>query len=411
MPCSGMEIKEFYAQSLNVVDPWRVVEVAILEEKGAVEVRVECREKVFWVDPDTGERATIHDWRERRWRHLDTCEFETWLVAEAPRVKLSSGKVVTVKVPWAENLGRFTMGMERRLIQILAQCPSVSSAARLAGITRDQAEGVMRRAVQRGLERREQCPLELVGIDEKAIRRHHRYATVLSDLISGEVVEVCKGRTKEATCQMLGELPRTATASIEAVAMDMWPAYISAVEETLPEAAIVFDRFHIKKYLNDAVDKVRRQEHAELSGNGNMLLKGTKYQWLKDHDDFRVKGAAEFLKLLAHSLKTGTAWSFKDLFEHFWTYRSRACAMRFFYDWIDTVNDSGLKPMMKVADTLLKHMAGIMNYITFPITNASAEGLNSIIQGLRTAARGLPNFENFRARILFHLGGLNMDPA
>jgi transposase len=342
---------------------------------------------------------------------LDTCEFETWVVAEVPRIKLSSGKVITVNVPWAENLGRFTMAMEGYLIEVLSRCPSVSAAARLAGITRDQAEGVMRRAVQRGLARRETTPLELVGIDEKAIRRHHRYATVLSDLITGEVIEVCQGRTKEATCQMLRELSEEATATIEAVAMDMWPAYISAIEEMLPEAAIVFDRFHIKKYLNDAVDTVRRQEHGELSAAGNTVLKGTKYQWLKDYDDFRVKGAAEFRQLLKQSLKTGQAWSFKDLFEHFWTYRSRACAMRFFYDWIDTVNESGLKPMMKVADTLLKHMAGIMNYITFPITNASAEGLNSIIQGLRTAARGLPNFENFRARILFHLGGLNMKPA
>ncbi len=85
--------------------------------------------------------------------------------------------------------------------------------------------------------------------------------------------------------------------------------------------------------------------------------------------------------------------------------------MKFFYSWVDTVNESALKPMMAVAQTLLNHMAGIMNYITYPITNASAEGINSMIQGLRTAARGLPVFEAFRARILFHLGGLSMNPA
>ena len=85
--------------------------------------------------------------------------------------------------------------------------------------------------------------------------------------------------------------------------------------------------------------------------------------------------------------------------------------MRFFYDWIDSAQESGLAPMIKVAGTLLSHLTGLMNYITFPITNASAEGMNSIIQSLRTAARGLPNFKNFRARILFHLGALDMDPA
>jgi transposase len=405
-----MEIKEFYAQSLNLMPPWKVAEVAILEEQRMVEVRIECCEKVAWIDPESEQRATIHGWRERRWRHLDTCEFETWVVAEVPRVKLSSGKVITVQVPWAEALDRFTQAMERRIVQILQLCPAVTRAARVAGISRDQAEGVMQRAVERGLMRREHTPLELVGIDEKALRKGHRYATILTDLVSGHVIEVCKDRTKEGACEILRSLPASATKSIEAVAMDMWPAYIAAVEEQLPEAAIVFDRFHVKKYLNDGVDKVRRQEHRELSAAGNLLLKGTKYQWLKTHEDMRRKSALEFRKLLVEKLQTGTAWSLRELFDHFWSYRSTSCAMRFFYNWIDSVNDSGLKPMIKAAQTLQNHLGGLLNYITFPISNASAEGINSIIQGLKTAARGLPKFESFRARILFHLGGLSMEP-
>jgi transposase len=406
-----VEIKEFYAESLNVRPPWEVVEIAIIEEKRTVEVRVECSEKVAWSDPDTGQQATIHGWRERRWRHLDTCEFETWIVARVPRIKLSSGEIVTVKVPWAESLGRFTIAMERRIIHILQECPSVTRAARLAGITRDQAEGVMRRAVERGIDRREQTPLELVGIDEKAIRKGHRYASVLCDLVEGNVIEVVEGRTKEAASKMLSSLPESVSETIEAVTMDMWPAYIGAVETELPDATIVFDRFHIKQYLNKGVDLVRRQEHRQLSAVGLTLLTGTKYQWLRTHEDMRLKSEVEFRELLVHNLQTGTAWGLKEMFDHFWTYKSTAWAMRFFYNWIDTVTESGLKPMMKVAETLRKHMAGILNYIAYPITNASAEGINSLIQGLRTAARGLPVFENFRARILFHLGGLNLDPA
>jgi transposase len=406
-----VEIKEFYAQSLNVSPPWRVVEVAILEDKRSVEVRVECSERVVWVDPDTGERAAIHGWRERRWRHLNTCEFETWVVAEVPRVKLSSGEVITAKVPWAERFGRFTCTMETFLIDALRNCPSVFRAASLAGISRDQAEGVMQRAVARGLTRREQADLELVGIDEKAFRKGHRYATVLTDLIKERVVDVIEGRSEESTCNLLQSLPGSSASTIQAVAMDMWPAYINAVEELLPDAAIVFDRFHIKKHLNEAVDLIRRQEHRQLSAEGDSVLTGTKYQWLRNHDDMRRKGALEFRDLLTQKLQTGEAWSIKELFDHFWSYTSRSCAMRFFYHWIDTANESGLKPLIKVAGTLLRHMAGIMNYISFPITNASSEGMNSQIQHLRFAARGLPKFANFRARILFHLGGLDMEPA
>jgi transposase len=188
-----MEIKELYAQSLNLRQPWKVTEVAIVEEKRIVEVRLQCNPRVIWTDPDSNERATVHGWRTRRWHHLDTCDFETWIVAKVPRIKLASGKIVTAKVPWAESLGRFTIAMERRIIYILEQCPAVARAARVAGISPDQADGVLQRAVSRGLDRREQTPLELVGIDEKAIRKGHHYATILSDMTEGTVVEVVEG--------------------------------------------------------------------------------------------------------------------------------------------------------------------------------------------------------------------------
>lgn len=406
-----MEIKEFYAKSLGIQPPWRVSEVAIIPETSTVEVRVDCDEDTLQGDPETGQRATIHGWRERRWRHLDTCEFETWVIAKVPRLKLSSGKVVNARVPWAEDYGRFTDAMERRLILVLKLCPVVTRAAAIARISRYEAEGVMSRAVKRGLDRRVLEDLQLLGIDEKAIGKGHQYGTILIDLVRECVIDVGQERTKETAAALLAALPEESTKTVEAVAMDMWPAYIHAVEEALPEAAIVFDRFHVKKCLNQAVDLVRRQENRQLSAAGNMVLKGTKYQWLKTHEDMRTKAAVEFRDLLVQNLQTGTAWGLKELFDHFWSYKSRSCAMRFFESWVESVKDSGLMPLIKASETLKRHFVGIINYITFPISNASSEGMNSIIQSLRTVARGLPNFHRFRARILFHLGKLEMDPA
>lgn len=411
VPSCPMEIKEFYAQSLGIQPPWRVSEVAIIPETRTVEVRVACDEGIVWGDPDTGQRATIHGWRERRWRHLDTCDFETWVIAKVPRLKLSSGEVINARVPWAEDYNRFTDAMERRLILVLKLCPVVTRAAAIARISRYEAEGVMHRAVKRGLDRRVLEDLQLLGIDEKAIGKGHQYGTILIDLVRECVIDVGQERTKETAVALLAALPEESTKTVEAVAMDMWPAYIHAVEEALPDAAIVFDRFHVKKCLNQAVDLVRRQENRQLSAAGNLVLKGTKYQWLKTHEDMRTKAAVEFRDLLVQNLQTGTAWGLKELFDHFWSYKSRSCAMRFFDSWVESVKDSGLMPLIKASETLKRHFVGIINYITFPISNASSEGMNSIIQSLRTAARGLPNFQRFRARILFHLGKLEMDPA
>lgn len=406
-----LSLKEFYAQSLDLKAPWRVVDVKIDGEARQVRIRVECARGEVWGDPETSERAEIKDWEERTWRHLDTCQFETIITARVPRLLLKSGRTLTAGVPWAAPRGRFTLSFEAHVIALLQQCRTVRGAARLARITEDAADGVMRRAVERGLMRRELEPPLILGFDEKAIRRGHRYATILTDMEKGSVIDLVEGRTKEAALHLLDLLPEGGSGTVQAVAMDMWPAYIAAVEQSLPEAAIVFDRFHIKKHLNEAVDKIRRQEHRRLSAAGNLTLTGTKYLWLRRPEDLCREAAAEFRSLLIQDLQTGTAWALKENFDRFWRYTSQAWALKFLWDWVETARATELAPMAKAADLIDKHAEGILNYLMHPITNAAAEGINSIIQSLKHAARGLPKFKTFRIRVLFFLGKLDLAPA
>ena len=406
-----LSLKEFYGQSLELKAPWKVSDVVIDGEARQVRIRVECEAGVVWGDPETNERAEIKDWEERTWRHLDTCQYETIISARVPRLRLKNGRTVMVSVPWASPRGRFTLSFEAHVIALLQQCRTVRGAARMARITEDAADGVMRRAVERGLLRRQLEPPSLLGFDEKAIRKGHRYATILTDVGNGCVIDLVEERTTQAALQLLGQLPEGSTSSIQAVAMDMWPAYIGAVEEALPEAAIVFDKFHIKKHLNEAVDKIRRQEHRQLSAAGNLTLTGTKYLWLRRHEDLRQRAAAQFRSLLVQDLQTGTAWALKENFDRFWKYTSLAWAMKFLWDWVETARTTQLTPLAKVADMIDKHAKGILNYLMHPITNAAAEGINSVIQSIKHAARGLPRFESFRIRVLFFLGKLDLKPA
>jgi len=408
---SLLNIKEFYGQSLGVKTPWKVTEVSIDSGSRQVRVRVECARGVPWADPETRERAAIKDWQERTWRHLDTCEYETVISASVPRIILSDGRTMMVSVPWAEAGGRFTRSFEGHVIELLTQCRTVKGTARLAGITEDAVDGVLKRAVERGLSRRAAAELKNIGLDEKAIRKGHRYATILTDLDSGAVIDVAEDRTREATVKLLTALPERSLAGIEAVAMDMWPAFIGAVGELLPEASIVFDRFHIKKHLNEAVDRVRKSENRELGAAGSDVLKKTRYEWLRNHEDLRLQSEAEFRELLAQDLKTGAAWTLKENFDRLWGYASMAWAVKFLWNWTEAARGSGLAPMAKAADMVDKHAEGILNFLWHPITNAAAEGINSIIQSLKHAARGLPNFESFRSRILFFLGRLDLSPA
>lgn len=406
-----MEIHQFYAQSIGVRAPWKVTNVKINAEKNQVEVRVECKRTTNWVDPESKERAHVHGWVEREWRHLDTCEYETVIQAQVPRLKLKSGKTIQAVVPWAEPGGRFTKRMESRIIEAIESCKTTVGAARLMRVSSDQIDGVMKRAVQRGLMRRRPSFMTRVGLDEKALRKHHHYATILTDIDDSKIYEVVEGRTKTAATQLLTDLPEDIRESIEAVAMDMWKGYITAVQETLPNADIVFDKFHVAQHLHKALDRVRIQENRELRAEGNDILKGTKYFWFRTYADKRSKAAVEFRKYLNADLRTGVAWSLKESFKRFWDYKSWSAAIRFVDAWIGSIYDSGLKPLERVAQMVDEHIVGLLNHLIHPITNAAAEGLNASIQGLRTAARGLPKFETFRIRILFHLGKLQLQPA
>lgn len=405
-----LTLEHFYAQSLGLEAPWSVTGVVIDGERKEVNIRVECAAGEAWTDPETGQRAQIKDWQERTWRHLDTCEYQTIITARVPRVVLGDGRTMTVRVPWAEPGGRFTKRFESRVIALLQQCRTVRGAARLARITDDQAEGIMQRAVTRGLLRRRDQPLAYLGLDEKAIAKGHRYATILNDLEGSRVIDVVPERTQEAAA-LLRQLPVEQRKTITAVAMDMWPAYISAVEEVMPQADVVFDRFHVKKHLSEAVDRVRRREHRELSAAGNLILKGSKYLWLKTHEDMRLKASREFRALLVQDLQTATAWALRENFDHFWSFRQWSRACRFMHHWMETAFASGLKPLTKAAEMIGRHAEGILNFIFHRITNAASEGINSTIQNLKHAARGLPVFKTFRTRVLFFLGKLELNPA
>ena len=406
-----LSFNELYAQSLGITAPWKVARVQIKGELKEVHVHVECPRGEVWVNPKTQQRAPIKDWVERTWRHLDTLEYTTIVYAKVPRVQLSKFKSEMVAVPWAEPGGRFTRRFESRLIDSLLQCQTVSGAATLARVTPDQMDGVMVRAVNRGMQRRRLEPIRAVGLDEKAYRKGHCYLTVLTDLAGNRVLEVMPERTTEATQIILNTLPPKCRRSIQAVALDMWQPYQEAVAAVLPEASLVFDRFHVSKHLNEAVDKVRRKEHRELSAAGDHTLTRSKYLWLKSRLDLRTQQGIDFRRLLNEDLDTGSAWSLKENFRHFWGYRSWTSAYRFLDNWISAARDSQLKPMQRVADLLDKHAEGLLNYIHHPITNAASESQNSRIQGLKTAARGLPKFESLRSRILFFLGKLSLHPA
>ena len=193
--------------------------------------------------------------------------------------------------------------------------------------------------------------------------------------------------------------------------MDMWPAYMSASRQCVPQADIVHDRFHVSKYLGEAVDAVRRQEHRKLSQAGASPLAGSKWSWLTKYPDGRSSEAVAFRALNQRNLKTSRAWRIKENFSRFWSYSYKGAAKRFFDAWSNNAIRSRLEPVKKVVKMLKRHEEGLLNFSQHRISNACAEGFNSAIQLIKANARGFRNFINYRARILFHCGKLDLQMA
>jgi len=406
------DLKAHYGQLLGLESPWEVSSVDLKMEEKRVEIalthlrgeRVRC--------PECGEECSVHDHSpERTWRHLDTMQFETRLRARVPRSDCPECGVKIVEVPWAGKHGRFTLMFEAFAIAVLRSASNVEAACELLGIHWSTADAIMKRAVERGLERRGDEPIRRIGIDEKSFRSGHRYVSLLNDLEGGRVIEVVEGRDQLGASRLFEALTDSQRERVEAIALDMWRPFINASREKCPGADLIHDRFHISKHLTEAVDQVRRAEAKQLRGEGDDRLVGTRWNWLRNEESISDEAWPAFEALKASELKTGRAWSIKECFRWFWEpHLSREEAEEYFAQWYAWAIRSRLEPIKKKARMLKRHLSELLNWCGHHITNAVSEGINSRIQSIKSAARGFRYFENYRTRILFFCGGLDLSP-
>jgi transposase len=408
-----MRDTELYRHLLGIEAPWTVGEVELSVEESRVDVFVVHADGIRWPCPECGADLALYDHSaERVWRHLDSCQFKTFLHARPPRVNCPTHGVRQVKLPWAETKSRFTAMFERLAIDVLRET-DVTGALRILRLSWDEAWHIMERAVARGLGRKGNRVPVHAGVDEKAAAKGHRYLTLVSDLKEGRIEYIGDGRKKESLDQYFAGLKDEQRARIEAMALDMWEPFILSCQAHLPEAKskMVFDRFHIMQHMGDAVDEVRKEEHRTLLKEGNDSLTGTKYLWLYRDEHLPERHRSRFEELKGSQLKTARAWAIKESLAVFWDQETPEGGARFFKRWFYWATHSRLAAVVKVARMLKRHLQNVLTYFVHRITNAVTEGLNSKIQTIKKMAYGFRNPENFKTAIFFHCGGLNLYPA
>jgi len=397
---SKVKDTELYAALLGLGPPWRIREVGLDLAADRVDVWIEEAAGAKWGCPECGQTVPLYDHaEEREWRHLDTCHCQTYLHARLPRVQCPEHGVRQVAARWAGPGSSFTVRMESRLIDTL-------------GTSWDEAWGIVEKAVARGLARKERRIPPYLCVDEKAFAKRHRYETVICDAERGAVEYVVEDRRQESLEAYYRQFTPQELAQVRAVAMDMWDPYVAATQAWVPgaDAKIVFDKFHVLRIVNEAVDKVRRQEHKVLKGGGDERLKGTKHLWLANEENVPEWRRAEFEAVKGENLKTGRAWAIKEALRPFWTYRYPQRAADYFRRWYFWATHSRLSAVVSAAKTLQAHLPNILTYFRHRLTNATAEGLNRKIQMVKEMACGFRNREHYKTAIYFHCGGLDLYP-
>lgn len=407
-----MEDTELYTMLLGIKPPWRVTKVRVNMPAERIDV---------WVEEAPGTKCPcvtckrpppVYDHTaEQVWRHLDTCQCQTYVHARLPRTTCPVDGVKQILAPWATPRSQFTVQFERQVIDTLKEC-DVTGVTRLTRTSWDEAGEVQARAVVRGLARKTKRVPARIGIDEKARGKGQHYESLVCDLETGTVEYVVDDRTQASLESYYRQFTPEELATVEAIAMDMWDPYIAATKACVPAAdeKIVFDRYHATTQVTKAVDQVRRREHKGLAALGDLRLKGTKYLWLRNEENIPEWRREEFEGVKNAELKTSRAWAIKESLRVFWNYVYAKWAERYFKAWYFWATHSRLSPIIAAAKTLKRHLANIMTYFTHRITNATSEGINSKIQTIKLMACGYRNREHYKTAIYFHCGGLDLYP-
>lgn len=403
-----MNSEDIFRLALNIQTPWYIKEVKLEKEEyklfGKLTISIDFTKGAkFMLE---GKEYSAYDTEVKTWQHLNFFEHECFLVARVPRVKDCNNKVVTVQVPWARPGSGFTLLFEAFAMLLIEQEMPVNKVAETVRISAPRVWRVFNYWISKAVSEDKVSDVHQIGIDETSSRKGHNYVTIGIDIEKRRAIHVSEGKDASTIKTMKGDLTQKGLNidEVQHICIDMSPAFIAGVLESFPNSKITFDRFHVKKLLNEAFDKVRQQERKD-----NDLLKGHKYTFLKTYEKLTSKKQQELEFLMMMYPRLGEAYRLKVMFDDFWDIKNPQEAEGYLAFWCDLVTEAKIHPMIEFVKTIKAHWFGIVNYINSKITAGVIEGINNKIQLAKRRARGYRNIENFINIIYFICGKLKFD--
>lgn len=397
-----MRDTNLFQSALGLTRPWYVASCQFYPDKHRLDIEIDFPRGSLFACPVCGrEGCHAYDTDRHSWRHLNFFQHEAYLTARVPRVSCGDCGIKTIEVPWARSGSGFTLLFEA-LIMILAKAMPVKSIADLVKEHDTRIWRVLNHYVHESRQGADFSAVTEVGVDETSSRRGHNYVSVFVDMQTPKVLFATEGKDASTLERFKTDLKEHQgnPSDIREVCCDMSPAFISGVEKHFPEAHLTFDKFHVLKIINEAVDEVRRQEQ-----QNRPELKRTRYIWLKNPGNLKENQAATLAALQVKNLnlKTARAYHIRLNFQEFWNQPLQE-AEAFLKKWYFWATHSRLEPIKKAAYTIKRHWAGILRWFTSKINNGILEGINSLIQAAKAKARGYRTTKNL-ITIIYLIGG------
>lgn len=391
--------------ALALTPPWEVERSDFDAKVRRLDIHLTFPRGARFVCPSCGATdCPAYDTQSMTWRHLNFFQHEAFLHARVPRVSCDRCGVHRVSVPWAREGSGFTLLFEALIMALVSAMP-VAAAARLVGEHDTRLWRVVHHYVEKARERADFSAVRRVAFDETAARRGHDYVTLFADLDASRVLFVADGKDASTVAAFAEDLADHggSAAAIQEICIDMSKAFIKGAAESLPQAAITFDKFHAVKLVNDAVDQVRRAEQ-----KSRPELKKTRYLWLKNLANLSGTQQEKVGSLAGTNLKTARAYRIRLSFQDLYTCTSKTEAEAYLKKWYFWATHSRLQPMIKAARTIKQHWDGILRWFDTRIANGLMEGINSLVQAAKAKARGYRSSRNLKAIIYLVAGKLNI---
>mgnify|MGYP001580396404 CR=1 FL=1 len=400
-----MKDTELFQLAMGLTPPWQVRQCAFDKEQGRLDISIDFARGGTFPCPECGRaECKAYDTEERTWRHLNFFQYATYLHARVPRVQCETCGIKVVNVPWARPGSGFTLLFEALIMTLAAQMP-VQALGRIVKEHDTRLWRVLDHYVAAARAKADFSAVTQVGVDETASRRGQNYVSLFVNLERSQVLFATEGKDAATVGAFKEDLVAHggAAAAIGEVCCDMSPAFISGTEEHFPQAYLTFDKFHVLKIINEAVDEVRRQERASRPE-----LTKTRYLWLKNPENLTVRQAAtiERLSLKKLKLKTARAYHLRLVFQEFWD-QTREEAEVFLRRWYSWAVRSRLAPMREAAATIKRHWSGILRWFESRVSNGVLEGINSLVQAAKSRARGYRTSKNLITMIYLIAGKLD----